>query len=144
MGFEELGDDDLVRWLGGWIANVAGTIDFAAAGDTDSAGQITVSIHGDLVRLELYEVAAGISPERLSRAIEQGYVQAYREALHQVGMVFDRVEHDAADTPALMARIRKIREEYQDRDGLRRMLKRQAKHRESSWDPAADPLRRGI
>ncbi|MEZ0364202.1 hypothetical protein ACAG26_10945 [Mycobacterium sp. pUA109] len=144
MGFEELADDDLVRWLGSWIANVAGTVDVTAAGGTESAGKITVSIQGDLVRLELTQVAKGMQPDRLSQAIEQGYVQAYREALHQVGLVFDRIEQDVADNPVVLGRIRRIREEYGDRSGLRRMLKRQAQRQEPSWDPAEDPLRRRI
>lgn len=144
MGFEELGDEDLVGWLGGWIANVAGTVDFAAAGDSETAGRITASIQGDLVRLELTEATTGMAPDRLSRAIEQGYVEAYREALRQAGMVFDRIEQDTAANPVVLRRIRKIREEYSGRDGLRRMLRRQTVERESSWDPAADPLRRRI
>ncbi|PQM44524.1 hypothetical protein [Mycobacterium talmoniae] len=144
MGFEELGDDELIRWLGGWIANVAGTVDVAAAGDTENAGKITVSIQGDLVRLELNQAAKRMQPDSLSRAIERGYVQAYREALHQVGQVFDRIEQDVAGNAVLRRRIRRIREEHRDRSGLRRMLKRQAQRQEPTWDPAADPLRHRI
>lgn len=144
MGFEELGDDDLVRWLADWIMNVAGTVDFAAAGEAETAGRITASIQGDLVRLELTEAATDMPPDRLSRAIEQGYVDAYCEALRQAGMVFDRIEQDSAANPTALHRIRKIREEYSGRDGLRRMLRRQRAEQESGWDPAADPLRRRI
>lgn len=144
MGFEELGDEDLVGWLAGWIANVAGTVEFAAAGEAETAGKITASIQGDLVRLELTEAATGMAPDRLSRAIEQGYVDAYREALRQAGLVFDRIEQDTAGNPAVLRRIRKIREEYSGRDGLRRMLRRLRFEQESAWDPVADPLRRRI
>lgn len=144
MGFEELGDEELLGWLGGWIANVAGTADFAGPGRTESAGKITVSIHGDLARIELSDAAAGMSPDLLSRAIERGYVQAYREALHQAGLVFDRVEQDAAGNPSALRRIRRLREENRDPDGLRRMLRRQRLERESYRDPAADPLLRGL
>lgn len=145
MGFEELGDDELIGWLGGWVANVAGTVDFVAEGTEVNTGKITVSVQGELVRLELTEAAAGVRPDRLSQAIQQGYVDAYREALRQVGLVFDRIERDVADNAAVLRRLRRLREEYGDRSGLRRMLKRlQVAEQESSWDPAADPLRRRV
>lgn len=143
MGFAELGDDELVGWLVSWIAKVAGTVDVA---DPEGAelGKITVSVQGDLVRLALTDATTGVPPDALSRAIEQGYVDAYRESLRQVGVVFDRVERDVADKPAVLARIRRLRDEYGDPSGLRRMLKRQEQGRASSWDPAVDPLRRRV
>ncbi|MEU9806873.1 hypothetical protein [Mycobacterium sp. NPDC050853] len=145
MGFEEMGDDELVRWLGSWVGNISGTVVFPVAGGQESAGKITVSVHGDLVRLELTEAALLMPPDRLSQTIQHGYVDSYREALRQVGLVFDRMEKDLQSKPILLGRIRRLREEHAGGDGLRRMLRRQqAPEQESFWDPAADPLRRRI
>ncbi|WP_083737273.1 hypothetical protein [Mycobacterium sp. MS1601] len=96
MGFEELSADQLIHWLSSWIGKVSGTAGFTAQGSAEQTGSLTVSVHGDLQRVHLKPSAAGIRPELLSRAIEQGYVETYREALRQVGLIFDRVESHAA------------------------------------------------
>ncbi|OHT86539.1 hypothetical protein [Mycobacteroides saopaulense] len=145
MGFEELSDDELVRWLGGWVGKVSGTTELFVPGKAGGVGTLTVSVHGDLVRLELSDGANGVAPALLSRAIEQGYVDAFREALRQVGLVFDRIEGDVAENAVLLSRVRRMRAEHSDRDGLRRMLKQRAESgQESSWDPGMDPLRRQV
>jgi hypothetical protein len=43
-----------------------------------------------------------MAPNRPIRVIRQGHVDAYRVALHQAGMVFDRTEPDTAANPRLI------------------------------------------
>lgn len=145
MGFEELPEAELVQWVGSWVGRVSGTAPFTAVGGTEYLGTVTVSVWGDLVRLALDPTASRATVDELSRAIERGYTVAFREALRQVGLVFDRLEHDVADDPHRFRRLRAMREEYGDRDGLRRLLAAQQRYQEEvSWDPVADPLRRNV
>lgn len=145
MGFEELGDAELIAWVNQWIGKVSGSVPIFCESTAEHVGTVTVSVQGDLQRLQLEAAAAGVRPDQLSHSIEQGYVEAYREALRQVGLVFDRLESDLASNPALLQRVRLLRGEYGDRSGLQRMLRRrQSGELDASWDPAADPLRRGV
>lgn len=143
MGFEELGDG-LTDWLEGWIDKVSGgaTVSTPSA---ESLGEIVVSIFGELIKLDLTAEAGKATGDALSRAIEQAYTDAYRESFRQLGMVFDRLEHDVADDGPLLAKVRTMRADYSDPGALQRLLRhRQAYRENATWDPAADPLRRNV
>lgn len=146
MGFEELAGDDLVAWMAGWVGKVAGSVQVQRP-PAARVGTVTVSVRGELQRLDLSPAAAGMEPAALGRAIEQAYAAAYVEALRQLDMVFARVSEDIAGDPELARRVQAMRMEYADLSGLKKMIRPPApkveRHQgEDEWDPAQDPLRR--
>ncbi|CPW67445.1 hypothetical protein [Mycobacteroides abscessus] len=150
MGFDELAGDDLVAWLGGWVDQVAGTVEIQRPPAT-SVGTVTVSVRGELQQLNLSAEAAGVEPEALGRVIERAYASAYVEALRQLDMVYARVAADVSGDAALAARVRDLRSKYANLAGLKKLIRPPAptvKRRSvgadgQEWDPAADPLQRG-
>ncbi|WP_078316194.1 hypothetical protein [Mycobacterium sp. D16Q16] len=150
MGFDELAGDDLVGWLGSWVDKVAGTVEIQRPPAT-SVGAVTVSVRGELQRLDLSPEAAGVEPEALGRAIERAYASAYVEALRQLDMVYARIAADVSGDAVLAGRVRELRAQYSDLAGLKRLIRPPAptvKRRDvgaddQDWDPAADPLQRG-
>ncbi|TDZ77357.1 hypothetical protein DE4585_04749 [Mycobacteroides salmoniphilum] len=150
MGFDELAGDDLLAWLGSWVDKVAGTVEIHRH-PAASIGTVTVSVRGELQRLNLSPEAAGVDPETLSRAIERAYASAYVEALRQLDMVYARIAADVSGDGVLAGRVRELRSKYADLAGLKKLIRPPAptvKHRSvgadgQEWDPAADPLQRG-
>lgn len=150
MGFDELAGDDLVAWLGSWVDKVAGTVEIQRA-SAASIGTVTVSVRGELQRLNLSPEAASVDPEVLGRAIERAYADAYVEALRQLDMVFARIAADVSGDAVLAARAKDLRAGYADLAGLKKLIRPPAptvKHRSvgadgQEWDPVADPLQRG-
>lgn len=150
MGFDELGGDDLVAWLGSWVDKVAGTVEIQRP-PAASIGTVTVSVRGELQRLNLSPEAAGVEPEVLSRAIERAYASAYVEALRQLDMVYARIAADVSGDAVLAGRVRELRAQYSDLAGLKKLIRPPTptiKRRDvgadgQDWDPAADPLQRG-
>ncbi|WP_205877921.1 hypothetical protein [Mycobacterium camsae] len=69
-----------------------------------------------------------------------------------VEQILDRIVQDVAGNAKLVARIKQIRAHYTDLAGLKAILKRRQRHADAEsgweeppeWDPAKDPLRRGI
>lgn len=148
MGFEELPDDDLIRWLRGWIGDVAAKVPIESPVD---AGEVTVSVEGELDRVQLTAAAMTLKPEQLGHAIERAYVQAYQAALADFDQILDRIVQDVESNPSVVARIKQLRAAYTDLAGLKAILKRRQRQTdpqsgwdEPEWDPARDPLRRGI
>lgn len=149
MGFEQLPDDELIRWLRGWLGDVAGKVPIEAPAD---AGHLTVSVSGELERVQLTDLAMTLTPEQLGQAIERAYVQAYQAALLDVEKILDRIVQDVESNANVVARIKQIRAQYTDLAGLKAILKRRQQHAHAEsgweeppeWDPARDPLRRGI
>lgn len=149
MGFEELTDEELMRWLRSWIGDASAVAPIEAPADV---GQITVTVQGELDRVQLTAAAMELRPDQLGEAIERAYVQAYQAALLQVDQILDRISQDVEGNRALVARIKRIRTDYTDLRGLKAILKRRQRNADpdtgwedpTEWDPAADPLRRGI
>lgn len=150
MGFDELASDDLVGWLGSWVAKVVGTVEIQRP-PASSVGTVTVSVRGELQQLNLSPEAASVEPEVLSRAIERAYADAYVESLRQLDMVYARIAADVSGDAALAGRVRELRAQYADLAGLKKLIRPPAptvKRRSvgadgQEWDPAADPLQRG-
>ena len=143
MGFEELGDG-LIDWLGDWIDKVSGGAELAVP-QSEPFGKIIVSIYGELLKLDLQPGASKVPAAQLATAIERAYADAYKESFRQLGLVFDRLEHDVADNTPLLAKVRAMRAELADPGAVRRLLKHRQSYRdEQIWDPAADPLRRNL
>lgn len=149
MGFEELADDELVRWLRSWIGEASATAPIEASANV---GQITVTVQGELDRVQLTTAAMELRPDQLGEAIERAYVHAYQEALLQVDQILDRISQDVDGNRALVTQIKEIRTNYSDLKALKTILKRRQRNADpesgwedpTEWDPAADPLRRGI
>ncbi|MBV0920393.1 hypothetical protein [Mycobacteroides chelonae] len=150
MGFDELAGDDLVAWLGDWVDKVAGTVEIQHA-PAGSVGTVTVSVRGELQRLNLSPAAAGVESEALGRAIERAYADAYLEALRQLDMVYGRIAADVSGDAVIAGRVHELRSKYADLAGLKKLIRpptptpkrRNVGSDGQEWDPAADPLQRG-
>jgi hypothetical protein len=150
VGFEELGGDGLISWLGNWVGDVAGTVPVEAGGTTD-VGTLTVSVQGDLIQVQLTAAINDVRAADVSEAIERAYRQAYHAALQQLDQILERISQDVNEYPLLVDRIHQLRSNYVDVNGLKAMLKRrQDRQRAKSapeWDDAesvviSDPLHR--
>lgn len=149
MGFEDLADDELIRWLRGWIGDVSAAVPIETAA-TENAGEVTVSVQGELTRVELTAAAMQLGPEQLGHGIERAYGQAYLAAVQDVEKILHRITEDVEANPALVSRINQLRAKYVDLHGLKEILRRRRGQHDaewddpSEWDPSADPLKRGI
>jgi hypothetical protein len=149
MGFEDLADDELIRWLRGWIGDVSAAVPIETAA-TDIAGEVTVSVQGELTRVELTAAAMQLHAEQLGQGIHRAYGQAYLAAVQEVEKILHHITQDVEQNRALVSRINQLRANYVDLQGLQKILKRrQGEHDAewedpSEWDPSADPLERGI
>jgi hypothetical protein len=149
MGFEELSEDDLTRWLSGWVSDVAAVARVETQAGVD-AGRVTVSVQGELTRVELTAAAMQLGPEQLGHGIERAYGQAYLAAVQDVEKILHRITEDVEENPALVSRINQLRAKYVDLHGLKEILRRRRGQHDpewddpSEWDPSADPLKRGI
>ena len=150
MGFEELGGDGLISWLGNWVGDVAGTVPVETGGTTD-VGRLSVSVQGELIQVQLTAAARDVRAADLSEAIERAYRQAYHAALPQLDQILERITQDVNEDPVLVDRIKQLRSNYADINGLKAMLKRRQDRQRAKtapeWDEAesvevSDPLRR--
>ena len=123
MGFEELADDDLIRWLRGWVSDVAAAAPVQTQAGAD-AGRVTVSVQGELTRVELTAAAMQLGPEQLGHGIQRAYGQAYLGALQDVEKILHRITEDVEENPTLVSRIHQLRANYVDLNGLKKILKR--------------------
>jgi hypothetical protein len=150
VGFEELGGDGLISWLGNWVGDVAGTVPVETGGTAD-IGRLSVSVQGELIQVELTAAARDVRAADLSEAIERAYRGAYHAALLQLDQILERITHDVNEDPVLVDRIKQLRSNYADINGLKAMLKRRQDRQRAKtapeWDDGAsveisDPLRR--
>ena len=150
MGFEELGGDGLISWLGNWVGDGAGSVPVEAGGTTD-VGTLSVTVQGELIQVQLTPATKDVRAAELSEAIERAYRQAYHAALQQLDQILERITQDINEDPVLVDRIKQLRSNYADINGLKAMLKqRQDRHRakaSSEWDDEesvviSDPLHR--
>lgn len=123
MGFEELGGDGLISWLGNWIGDVAGTVPVEAGG-TEDVGTLTVTVQGELLQVQLTPATKDVPATELSEAIERAYRQAYHAALQQLDQILERISQDVNEDPLLVDRINELRSNYADIHGLKAILKR--------------------
>lgn len=123
MGFEELGGDGLISWLGNWIGDVAGTVPVEAGGTAD-VGTLTVTVQGELLQVQLTPATKDVPTAELSEAIERAYRQAYHAALQQLDQILERISQDVNEDPLLVDRIKELRGNYADINGLKAILKR--------------------
>lgn len=123
VGFEELGGDGLISWLGNWVGDVAGTVPVEAGGTTD-VGTLTVTVQGELLQVQLTPATKDVRAAELSEAIERAYRQAYHAALQQLDQILERITQDVNEDPFLVDRIKQLRSNYADINGLKAILKR--------------------
>lgn len=159
MGFDELAGDDPTIGLDELISEVMGTI---AAGTVEiqqppaaSVGTISVTLTGELFRLDLSPAAAFMKPSALGRAIEEAYPRAHNEVLRRLDLALTREAQDASCDPVLLHRITALRARYTDLSGLKKLVRSttppspptvEQRYGENpdadEWNPAADPLQR--
>ena len=145
-----MGGDGLISWLGNWVGDVAGTVPVETGGTSDIC-RLSVSVQGELIQVQLTAAARDVRAADLSEAIELAYRQAYHAALPQLDQILERITQDVNEDPVLVDRIKQLRSNYADINGLKAMLKRRQDRQRAKtapeWDEAesvevSDPLRR--
>jgi DNA-binding protein YbaB len=156
MDFDAAVDVEAARRVANWLAEalleVSGSARIATAAVPGGAGEVTVSVHGRLLRLELTPQAMQLRSDRLADWIEQAYVEASESAVAQVR---ERIKQVTDANPQLAGMFEQLDRDFgQLSTSLRAPTARAVREREEhdlgpdwekpEWDPSSDPLGRTL